>query len=278
MGEEYETMVREEPKVDRKLTEQQLRILKLIHKFRFVSAPLLAEVLGKSKSSIFGSLEVLVRHEYLGKRYEKSFKLRHIPAIYYLANKSIRVLRDLEHPSITDKSLRNMYKSKHMNKNLPYVERSFRLISIYISLRRHYGDLFHIFTKSELTGYEEFPLPRPDLYLRRAKTKEAKVNEFMLSVLEPGLPYFIYAKQIRRFQNHEEEEGWEDDDYPCILLVAPSESVEKRLLKTIHNSIQDFDFYTTTIDRLLAIENDKAIWADAFEGGKLLTISNLERQ
>jgi hypothetical protein len=98
----------------------------------------------------------------------------------------------------------------------------------------------------------------------------------MVSILEKGVPYFVHIKKMRTYQTHEEDEGWEGD-YPYVLLIAPTDTIEKRLLKTIEETSQDFEFYTTTIDRLLANDNKPSVWAEAFEEDEQVSISDLER-
>ncbi len=254
-------MVKREPKFRKQLSEKQIRILKLIFKFRFVSSSLLAGVLGKSHSSVFESLKVLVDQEYLVKRYDGTFRLRHIPAIYSLDKKAIRLLREEENAIFSENSLRNMYKNKHMD--MDYINKCLQLMEVHLALKRRYSDIFEIFTKFELSAFEQFPNPRPDLYMRRSKPKDDLVNEFMLSILETKVPYFVHIKLLRRYQTHEEDEGWEGD-YPCVLLVVPTEKIEKKLLNTIEGTIQDFDFHTVTTERLIEANDNPIVWADAF--------------
>lgn len=269
-------MVRKEPKYRKRLSEKQLKLIKLIYKFRFVSADLVGEVTSKSKSSVHASLSILVAQGYIARRFEKRFKLIHRPAIYYLDLKSIRLLRDEDHPAITEKTLRNMYKNKQMSMSMNYVNNCFRLISVYAALKRHYPDTFEIFTKYELSGFDEFPRPLPDLYLRRHKPVEGQVNEFMLTVLENNIPYFVHVKQMRRYQTHEEDGDWEGD-YPHVLLVAPTDTIERRIRRTIENTSQDFEFYTTTVKKLTESDSNPTVWAEAFEEDDRLSLNDLKR-
>lgn len=266
-------MLKKEPKYRKTLTEKQLRLLKLIYKFRFVSVPLLAEVLGRNKSSVYENLYVLVGQGYVEKRYDGSFRLAHIPAIYCLDTKGIKLLRNEEH-KLSDMALRNMYKNKRMN--LEYINKCLQALEIFSTFKRHYSDTFSIFSRFELSDYDFFPRPLPDFYLRRVGSKEDEVNEFMVSILEKSVPYFVHIKKMRTYQTHEEEEGWEGD-YPCVLLIAPTDAIEKRLRKTIENTSQDFEFYTTTVDRLIATDREPAVWAEAFEEDELISLNDMER-
>lgn len=235
--------------------------------------PLLAEVLGRNKSSVYENLYVLVGQGYVEKRYNGSFRLAHMPAIYCLDTKGIKLLRNEEH-KLSDMALRNMYKNKRMN--LEYINKCLQALSVHNTLKRHYGDTFSIFSRFELSDHDFFPRPLPDFYLRRAKPREGNVNEFMVSILEKNVPYFVHIKKMRTYQTHEEEEGWEGD-YPYVLLVAQTDTVEKRLLKTIENTSQDFEFYITTVDRLIATDKGPAVWAEAFEEDERISLNDMER-
>lgn len=262
-------MLKKEPKYRKSLTEKQVKLLKLIYKFRFVSVPLLAEVLSKNKSSVYENLYVLVEQGYVEKRHNGSFRLAHIPAIYCLDTKGIRLLRGEEH-RLSDISLRNMYKNKRMN--LEYIYKCLQAIEVYNAFKRQYGDTFTIISRFELSDYDFFPRPLPDFYLRRVKVKDGKVNQFMVSILEKGVPYFVHIKKMRTYQTHEEDGEWEGE-YPYVLLIAPVDTIEKRLLKTIENTSQDFEFYTTTVERFNASGNTSEVWSDAFDENKLISLN-----
>ena len=64
-----------------KLTGQQQRVLKLLFKFRFVSAGLLADVMGIRRVSVYEVLEQLVSKELEQKSMIRSFALIGSPPI-----------------------------------------------------------------------------------------------------------------------------------------------------------------------------------------------------
>jgi len=65
-----------------KLTAQQQRVLKLLFKFRFVSAQLLVEVIGINRRSVYEVLEYLVKQNLVTKVYKSEYRLHGKPAYY----------------------------------------------------------------------------------------------------------------------------------------------------------------------------------------------------
>jgi len=78
-----------------KLTQQQQRILKLLFKFRFVTAKLLAQVLGIRTDSTYEVLERLVTSGLVVKVYEKHYRIDRRAAYYYLSKSGVTTVRGL---------------------------------------------------------------------------------------------------------------------------------------------------------------------------------------
>jgi DNA-binding PadR family transcriptional regulator len=247
------------PKYRRPLSNKQVSLLELVFKFRFVSVELLAEVLGKDRSSIYENLYVLVKQEYVTKRYDKTYRLRQRPASYCLATKGIRYLR--ENTDTSQKGLRNMYKNKRMDEE--HIDKCLLIMKVALTLNKQANNVFDIATKYELTDQEFFLRPLPDLYLGRKKPKDGHKFDYTLDIFEPNLPTWVLRKRLRGYQEHCYEAELDDGEYPNVLLVASNDSTERRLHKQFKYSMQDFEFYVTTLERLLAPENiHKPIWKD----------------
>src|SRR5665213_3675521 len=93
------------------LNPKQLRLLKLIYKFRFITVPLLLEYKGVSSlASLRSALQLLVDQKYLARRYSSRDKLLGKAARYYLAPAALTYLSDEHH--MNKAVLHNMYSSK----------------------------------------------------------------------------------------------------------------------------------------------------------------------
>ena len=274
-------MLNVDPKYRRPLSSKQVYLLKLVFKFRFVSVDLLAEILGRDRSSVYENLYVLVKQEYIAKRYDKTYRLRQRPASYYLNTTGIRYLK--ENTNLSQKALRNMYKNKSMTEE--YIDKCLLVTRIALTLNKQTNHAFNISTKYELTDEEFFLRPLPDLYLNRKETrattgnKSASQNEedqefdYTLDIFEPNLPTWVLRRRLRAYQDHCDEAELDDGEYPNVLLVASNDSTERRLQRLIENSVLDFESYATTLERLLDPENvHRHVWRDVFaeedeEGG-----------
>ena len=78
---------------NQKLTGQQQRILKLLFKFRFVSAGLLAMVMGIRREGVYQVLEQLVSKGLVTKVYKEQWRIDRKPAYYYLNKSGVTITR-----------------------------------------------------------------------------------------------------------------------------------------------------------------------------------------
>jgi biotin operon repressor len=76
-----------------RVSSSQVELLLWVMKYRFVSSDVVAESIGKDRSTIYERLSVLVDRGYLVKLYDKTYRLRQRPVIYYLAPAGIRYLK-----------------------------------------------------------------------------------------------------------------------------------------------------------------------------------------
>ena len=249
-------MLVKSPKYRKPLHSNQIRLLNIIFKFRFVSVPLLAKYLSKDKSTIYEQLLTLSSQGYIRKNYDSSYQLPPRPASYALATKGIKFLRD--NTDLSQTALRNM--SKNGAASAALVERSLTTMSLCHQLTQQYPYKFDIYTKSEMSAVDELIRPLPDLMLRRRRNHPTKPEEYLLELLEPSVMSWLLRKRIRAHQELAEASEFQ---YPNVLLVATNDSTERRIMHILENCYDDFEFYATTIDRLAT--DDTAIWRQAFE-------------
>ena len=251
-------MLVKNPRYRKPLNSNQVRVLKIIYKFRFVSVPLLSEYLGKDKSTVYECLLGLVSQQYITKNYDSSYRLPPKPATYCLATKGIRYLR--ENTDLNHKALRNMYRNKAASEQL--VQQSLRNFKLCNQLRRQYPEVFDTYSKTELVQFDdEFLRPLSDLWLKRTQQQENKPNEFLVEFIEAGTFSWLLRKRIQAHQDFFDE--LDEETYPNILLVAGNNSTERRILRMLENCFADFEFWTTTVERLATDETK--IWRQVFE-------------
>ncbi len=255
------------------LNANQIHVLKLMFKFRFVTSSLLARYKGISRISINKTLKILLDQQYIGAHYDKSYKIQGKGASYYLAPKALHLLKHTH--KLNEQVLHAMYKNKSVSRG--FIDHNLDVFSAYLKIRASYPERFHIFTKYELADHDYFISPAPDLYLSGTDTAENQYHDYLLDIFT-DTQLFIIKKRIAAYIEHYESGEWEaeaDTPYPVILIVCPDSRMEERLqthiAKILDNTgIDDLVFYTTT-SKALASSNE-AIWSNAIEPDATLTL------
>lgn len=249
-------MLVKEPKYRRPLSSNQIRLLYILLKFRFGTSDLIATVVKKDRSTVYESLRTLEQQEYIHKFHDKTYRLRGRPAVYTLAAKGIKYLRDTS--QVDQTTLRNFYKNRRIAvENEPLVDQCLLVFRIFNVLKAQTGQTFSIYTKHELDK-DDSVNPKPELWLHRQV--KAQKPDYILDIFPTGTMTWLLRKRLRQHQEFAEECEYL---YPCVLLVAGNASTERRLYKQAEGAIQDSEFYITQQEMLPG--GDKKIWIDLME-------------
>lgn len=243
-------MLEKSVKYRRPLNSNQVRILKILYKFRFVTSDVLAEYLKKNKSTIYESLFVLQKQGYIAKRYDPSYRIRHRPASYSLANIGIRYLK--EHSELNQATLRNFYKNKNLSEE--QIDSYLHIAALYLLLKRQTGTQFDICTKYEM-GPENAHMPFPILFLR---DKSPDKPDYFIDYFPAGTFSWLLRRRIRQYQDISDEGNYRAPD---VLFVAGNVSTEKRLFKLTYENYNDFRFLLTQ-ESLLFNSWSGTVWID----------------
>lgn len=244
-------MLVKNPKYRHKLSTNQTGLLKLLFKFRFVTTDLVAELIGKDRSTIYESLYVLGKQGYVAKQYGSSYRLRQRPASYCLAAKGIRYLWG--QPGLEEKTLRNFYKSRRAPETV--VDRCLDVFKIYLALMKSFGPDYQIFTKHELSR-DKFVSPMPELFIQ-GKTNQP---DYVVDIFSAGTFSWLLRKRI---QQHNDFADGSNYQYPHVLCIAQNASTELRMFKFTYENYEDFEFYVTQQELLLS--GEPKIWIDPDE-------------
>lgn len=245
---------------EQKLSSGQQRVLKLLFKFRFISAQLLAQVMGISRPGVYQALEALVEKELVTKVYEENYRIDRKPAYYYLNKRGVTVVRKLMNEK--ERVVHTLYKNDIATPE--FVEHCLATASYYVSISRSLPPDTNIFTKAEINYLPEFPKNRPDLYIRTPDGNEAVV------AIMDDKPLYIVRKRLNEIIQHSEDEGWEDGDYPRICFVLKHGSDKNSFLYTTRKKLEDMgmdeDEICILATHLIAFEGDSdRIWSNAFK-------------
>lgn len=240
-----------------KPTAKQDYILTLIYKFRFITTHTLANYRNQSDYTVaYRSLEKLKQYGYVLKRHNNYAKIDRKSAIYSLSKAGISYVR--KKFTLSELALHAMYKNDRVTTS--YAELFVELIHILNRLKYSYINTFDIFTRVELADQDYFPTPRPDLYLRRHDFT-GRPSEFMLFKVDDVL-LFMIKKKLKSWLTHYEEEGW-DGDYPTILLICATQSIENRVRDYLLSLELDDELRVLLTTKKAVLEGDtREIWTD----------------
>ena len=104
------------------LKKGQIDILEVLYGGRFCSCKLLADSLGiRSLSNLHEKLNVLMKHGFVDRRYDKSFRLRGMPAAYYVTPKGLRQLQLIHgRERVTDAIVKAGYRDRVVSIGIRY--------------------------------------------------------------------------------------------------------------------------------------------------------------
>lgn len=245
-----------------KLTVQQQRVLKLLFKFRFVSAQLLGLVMGIRRVSVYEVLEKLVSKGLVTKVYKNEYRIHGKPAYYYLNKTGVTTVRKLM--DANESVVHALYKNEEATEE--FIEHCLKLTGLYTSIMPSLPDNSDIFTKTEINRFKQFPKNRPDLYIRISDGHEAIV------VLVDEKPPYIIRKRLEEIITHSEDEGW-DGDYPRICFVLKDGNAKNSFLYTTRKKLESMGFDEEEIyilaTSLKAIkEEPRVMWSNALNPKK----------
>lgn len=271
---EPRTILMSKPTKRYTLNTNQIQLLKIIYKFRFITNNFLASYKNISHVASHKSLEVLKDQEYLGSHYSSSYKLHGKGARYYLAPKGLKLLRD--NFQLNEHVLHSMYKNKTVTEG--FVDHQVDVTSAYLHISNSYHKIFDIFARTELGSFDTFPESRPDLFLNRIKESDPKTNQYFIELWHDKPPISA-RKRLSELLEHYDDGEWEEDTYPTLCFVLADARAEDGFVeyatKTLDaTGMEDEITILTTSKKAISTPN-RTIWSSVVEPGKLISLDNL---
>lgn len=152
-----------------KLTSQQQHVLKLLFKFRFVSAQLLSQVIDISRVNVYKVLENLVSKNLVTKVYKNEYRIQGKPAYYYLSKTGVTTVRKLM--DVKESVIHALYKNEEATDE--FINHCLKLTELYNAIMPCLPSNSEIFTRTEINRFKQFPKNHPDLYIRTPDSQEA---------------------------------------------------------------------------------------------------------
>lgn len=252
------------------LNNNQIQVLELLYKFRFGSSDIIAHYFGKpSGAFVFKRMKILEDQGYVARRYDGSYRIQGKPAAYYLLPDGARKLQEDKKVEESKNRIKAIYKDKTVSEQ--FIQECLDIFSIYTALRSHNSGI-KFFTKADLTheDYEYFPQPLPDAYVKLQDGKHC-----FLQVHHNHQPFFVATRAIKRYLDYFENGVWDDTgtDFPIVLFVVDTVSIQKRLHKFISKNIDDVRFYTALKNDVVG--GDGNVWHGVDEPERAHSIDEL---
>ena len=234
------------------LTAQQIHLLKILYKFRFITAELAGQYKGVSTRAANLALGILLKNELVHRRYDKSYKLLGKAARYYLAPKALKLLRD--EYGLNSAVLHARYKDTHVSE--VFVDHTIKIVEQCTGIRLSYPNMFTVYTKAELADSDEFPQLLPDLYITRINETGGMPTSYFIDIVSDTQPFLI-KKRIAQYIVHYESGDWNEKVYPTIILICANTLTAKKLSAHVQDTLDnafieesELTFVCTTADTL----------------------------
>jgi hypothetical protein len=262
------------------LNKGQITVLELVYKYRFASRQLVAESLGvKPENGLYEKLEVLVKREYLAKRFDKRLKLQAMPAAYFITPNGLRTLQENGHDDITDTVIKAGYKNKTVG--LDFIKHTLDVYKYTNLLKRHYPAL-KIFTQRDMARYDYFPEQLPDAFLSLPTDNPEQPRRFFFDLISDTMPRSALDKRIANYCEFFDEGGWDPtgSELPVILLLSEWGAAEKRIQRNVRiqlgrSDMEELPVYTSTTSALENMTDERIIWTSVEDTDELEELAAL---
>jgi DNA-binding HxlR family transcriptional regulator len=270
-----------EPKYRRPLNKDQLSVLRILYRFRFSTSGQIANYFNRASTKhIQKRLKILEDQELIGKRYDKTYKLRGKPAAYYLTPRGARLIKKTpQYGKYTcDKAIKSRYKNKTVSEE--FIAHNLTVLNVYLKLKELYGDKIQCFTHIDMLPHEYFPNWSPDVYIRLSKKDETA--QFFLDVFDDTKPFFVHVRKIRNYLQYSEDGDWDkaDDAFPVILSVCDTKRNETKLRrqirKALYDSYEDVQYATTTMEAFVqGTKSEDRVWRMSDDDEEKLRLADI---
>ena len=251
------------------LKKGQIAILEALYECRFCSCRLLADRLGiRSLSNLHEKLNVLMKHGFVDRRYDKSFRLRGMPAAYYVTPKGLRQLQLIHgRERVTDAIVKAGYRDRVVSQ--AFVNHAVRAYA-YANQLRHRYPLLEVLLRREMMLYSYVPANPPDAFLS-LRVGDGIRQFFFDAVSKDMLPSTI-NRRIAGYMSFFDNGGWDEmnSELPKLLLLL-EDTAMKRRLERIARAIRsrfglddEIEIYVAMAEDLLN-RDTAAIWSSIDE-------------
>ena len=266
------------------LKKGQIDILEVLYGCRFCSCRLLADRLGiTSGSSLHEKLNVLMKHGFVDRRYDKSFRLRGMPAAYYVTPKGLRQLQLIHgRERITDAIVKAGYRDRVVSQ--AFVNHAVRAYA-YANQLRHRYPLLEVLLRREMMLCSYVPANPPDAFLSLRVNdgiRQFGIRRFFLDVVSKDMLPSTIRRRIAGYMSFFDNGGWDEmnSELPKLLLLLEDPAMKRRLERAARAIRSRFDL-DDEIEIYVAMAEDllngdtAAIWLSIDETSEFLALEEV---
>ena len=222
------------------LKKGQIDILEVLYGGRFCSCKLLADSLGiRSLSNLHEKLNVLMKHGFVDRRYDKSFRLRGMPAAYYVTPKGLRQLQLIHgRERVTDAIVKAGYRDRVVSQ--AFVNHTVRVCA-YINQLQHRYPLLEVLLRREMMLYSYVPANPPDAFLL-LRVNDG-IRQFFFDVVSKDMLPSTINRRIAGYMDFFDNGGWDEmnSELPKLLLLLEDTAMKRRLERAARAVRRRFD-------------------------------------
>ena len=265
------------------LKKGQIDILEVLYECRFCSCRLLADSLGiRSLSNLHEKLNVLMKHGFVDRRYDKSFRLRGMPAAYYVTPKGLRQLQLIHgRERVTDAIVKAGYRDRVVSQ--AFVNHTVRVCAYINQLQHRYPSL-EVLLRREMMLCSYVPANPPDAFLLLRVNdgiRQFGIRKFFLDVVSKDMLPSTINRRIAGYMDFFDSGGWSEanSDMPKLLLLLEDTAMKRRLERAARAIRSRFDLddeieiYVAMAEDLL--NGDTAIWLSIDETSEFLALEEV---
>lgn len=235
------------------ITKKQYLILNYLYRFRFLNRRQLSILMNhKDPRRLNAWLSDLTKKGIIGRIYSRKIGEGNKPAIYYLAQKSIRLLIDCF--GVERKWLENrVYREKKDSERFRI--RSNYIANMYLGLKRKAAvekESLLFFTKVDLIPHKYLIHPLPDAYI--AFGKGVKIKRYFVEYIDPDCPRFVMRNRLTDYIEYYQSKKFQKTTkhpFPSTLIICPNETTKKFLIKEVTKQreieyLENLSFYVSS--------------------------------
>jgi len=229
-----------------------------------------------------------MKHGFVDRRYDKSFRLRGMPAAYYVTPKGLRQLQLIHgRERITDAIVKAGYRDRVVSQ--AFVNHTVRVCAYINQLQHRYPSL-EVLLRREMMLYSYVPANPPDAFLslrvndgiRQFGIRQFGIRKFFFDVVSKDMLPSTIRRRIAGYMSFFDNGGWGEmnSELPKLLLLLEDPAMKRRLERAARAIRSRFDLddeieiYVAMAEDLLSGDTT-AIWSSIDETSEFLALEEV---